>query len=124
MSHAPLIHGAAVTADFTRYQYSNLGIGAISLFRMTTGDVDYQTLENLQPTFMNAFGMVWIFVSSIVFMNLFIAMLSNTYQTITDNATKVAAMERARIVLGCELRMNNKLRRSFHEWIEDTLTGK
>jgi len=45
----------------------------------------------------------WLTLSAIVFLNLFIAMMSASFQDIYDRAKQVAAFERASVVLSCEV---------------------
>ena len=99
----------------------------MSLFRLTVIDYDYAPLQEVdsvmgrswRPHEQEGRGVVvvhrvthqwlslaapimvvaWIFLSGILFINLFIAMMSNTFDVVADNAKEVAAMQKAEIVV-------------------------
>eukprot|EP00039_Didymoeca_costata_P030144 m.28059 g.28059 ORF g.28059 m.28059 type:complete len:1197 (-) comp7969_c0_seq1:1265-4855(-) len=50
---------------------------------------------------------VWVFLSAVIFLNLFIAMMSASFQEIYDTSKKVAAMEKALVVAKLEEKLYN-----------------
>eukprot|EP00049_Salpingoeca_infusionum_P001181 m.45886 g.45886 ORF g.45886 m.45886 type:complete len:953 (+) comp10903_c0_seq3:979-3837(+) len=109
-----IVFGAAVEG------YETFGASAISLFRMSVVDYDYEALEAHDSTMTPVLVVIWLFVSGILFINLFIAMLSNTFQVVSDNARNVAIMERAETILSIEENMSDSQLQRFREMIYAT----
>lgn len=80
-------------------QYNEFGWAFFETFRLTMvdGTAPVQTVEGAVLYF------CWLTLSAIVFLNLFIAMMSASFQDIYDRAKQVAAFERASVVLSCEV---------------------
>eukprot|EP01135_Chromosphaera_perkinsii_P002672 Nk52_evm40s226 gene=Nk52_evmTU40s226 len=82
--------------------YSDFGESVMSLFRMTVIDFEYADLEAAEPILAPIYVSLWIFISGILFINLFIAMMSTTFQIVYDNSKAIAAMQRAGAILTSE----------------------
>ncbi|KAL5252312.1 hypothetical protein ACHWQZ_G015174 [Mnemiopsis leidyi] len=61
----------------------------------------------------------WILVSSVILLNLFIALMSDTFQRVYDNAVGVAALEKAEIIAELEGKLNKKSRDRYLKDLED-----
>lgn len=77
------------------FPYKNFAASAFHVFRITMVDYDYDILRDKDSMTAGILVFLWLFFSSIVFLNLFIAMMANTFQAIADNAARISAMERA-----------------------------
>ena len=55
----------------------------------------------------------WIIVSSVILLNLFIALMSDTFQRVYDNAVGVAALEKAEMISELESKLSKKSRDRF-----------
>eukprot|EP01135_Chromosphaera_perkinsii_P012386 Nk52_evm1s2656 gene=Nk52_evmTU1s2656 len=82
--------------------YKTFPDSMMSLFRMTVIDFDYGALETAQPQLAPLLVALWIFISGILFVNLFVAMMSTTFQIVYDNAKAVSYMQHAEAILGVE----------------------
>ena len=78
-----------------------------------TGDVK---VETWWTRFLVAY---WILVSSVILLNLFIALMSDTFQRVYDNAVGVAALEKAEIIAELEGKLNKKSRDRYLKDLED-----
>ena len=61
----------------------------------------------------------WILVSSVILLNLFIALMSDTFQRVYDNAVGVAALEKAEIIAELEGKLTKKSRDRYLKDLED-----
>jgi len=79
--------------------YDQFGWAFFETFKLTMvdGTAPLHTTEGAVLYF------CWLTLSAIVFLNLFIAMMSASFQDIYDRAKQVAAFERASVVLSCEV---------------------
>nr|AOR07029.1 transient receptor potential channel-like protein [Saccoglossus kowalevskii] len=106
-----------------------------SLFRMTlVDDYDYEGMKAVDPIMADILCGTFLAVSAVLCLNLMIALLSDTFQRVYDNAKSNAAMQKAAIVLGVEDGLSTKDRKKFmtHIWehcapeelyYDDDLTG-
>mmetsp|Transcript_13275 Transcript_13275/g.33920 ORF Transcript_13275/g.33920 Transcript_13275/m.33920 type:complete len:1540 (-) Transcript_13275:461-5080(-) len=74
--------------------FGSFGRSLLSGFQMMMVDFDYSELRNHDETTGAILWMVWVFLSALVFLNLFIAMMSNTYQLVQDDSNRIAVMQR------------------------------
>ncbi|OWF47267.1 uncharacterized protein LOC110454575 isoform X2 [Mizuhopecten yessoensis] len=71
-----------------------------SLFRITlVDDYDYQTMKLVDPFMADLLIGTWLAVSAIVCLNLFIALLTDSFQRVYDNAHSIARMQKAIVCL-------------------------
>nr|XP_018671663.1 transient receptor potential cation channel subfamily A member 1 isoform X3 [Ciona intestinalis] len=91
-----------------------------SLFRITLVD-EYQFNEMQTFDIVMAYIMVGTFlgVSAILCINLFIALLSDTFQRVYDNANANAVMQQAALLLTIEENLSNRARKKFIKYIDD-----
>uniref|UniRef100_H2ZHL3 Ion transport domain-containing protein n=1 Tax=Ciona savignyi TaxID=51511 RepID=H2ZHL3_CIOSA len=91
-----------------------------SLFRITLVD-DYQFEEMHAFDIVMAYILIGTFlgVSAILCINLFIALLSDTFQRVYDNANANAIMQQAALLLSIEENLSNRQRRKFKKFIQD-----
>ena len=93
-----LLYGGTEDPELT-ISYSTIGRSAVSVFRMTVVDYDYEILRQEHENTSAIIVIFWLFLSGIVFLNLFIAMMSTTFQNVHDASARFAAMERATAVV-------------------------
>ena len=105
------------------------GINILTTFfrvlRMVLGDYDYDdgiVRSNqilIRPLWWMVISLVWVVVSSVVVLNLFIALMTDSYQRIFETAEIVARIQRAQFICDQEKAMSLKQLRS----LTDTLAA-
>ncbi|ELU06894.1 hypothetical protein CAPTEDRAFT_184604 [Capitella teleta] len=89
-----------------------------SLFRLTlVDDYDYDGMKAVDPVMADILVGTWLALSAIVMLNLFIALMSDTFQRVYDNAKANAVMQKAITILSIEENMGRKRRDKFLEHI-------
>ncbi|CAH1253679.1 TRPA1 [Branchiostoma lanceolatum] len=89
-----------------------------SMFRLTLVDeYDYDGLHAADEIFADLLLAMFFFVSAILCINLFIALLSDTFQRVYDNAVSNAIMQQAQTILGLEGSMSRSKREKFKAMI-------
>ncbi|XP_063968058.1 transient receptor potential cation channel subfamily A member 1-like isoform X2 [Lytechinus pictus] len=89
-----------------------------SLFRITLVDeYDYEGMrqENVWMTYILLVS--FLMISAILCINVLIAMLSNTFQRVYDNATAIAIMQQTKIILSIEDSLGKKKKRKYFDYI-------
>ncbi|XP_041483954.1 transient receptor potential cation channel subfamily A member 1-like isoform X2 [Lytechinus variegatus] len=89
-----------------------------SLFRITLVDeYDYEGMrqENVWMTYILLVS--FLMISAILCINVLIAMLSNTFQRVYDNATAIAIMQQTKIILSIEDGLAKKKKRKYFDYI-------
>lgn len=81
-------------------------------------DYNFTGLEKAAPYMSRFLCGSFIIIAAIVLMNLYIALLSNTFQRVYDNARATAAIQRARLLQDLELDASAKKRRRYREYIK------
>lgn len=61
----------------------------------------------------------WILTSSVILLNLLIALMSDTFQRVYENAVGVAALEKAETICGIECKLNKKSRDRYLKDLND-----
>ena len=80
-------------------------------------DYNFPELDKAAPYMSRVLCGSFILIAAVVLMNLYIALLSNTFQRVYDNARATAAIQRARLLQDLELDASmNKLKR-YREFI-------
>ena len=89
-----------------------------TVFRLIVVD-DYPLHEILSADEFMTYFMVgtYIAIVSIISLNLFIALLSNTFQTVYDNSQATAVMEKARLLLSTEKKLPYQLLKYYYNRI-------
>jgi hypothetical protein len=88
--------------------FSDMGRSFVSIIRMTVVDMDYDALHTADSVMAPILTVAWLFLSAILLLNLLVAMLSNSYQLVSDNAHSVAAMQRLAAMLAIEDGLSDK----------------
>lgn len=92
-----------------------------SLFRMTLVDeYDYAGMRSIDPVMAYILVGMWLGLSAILMLNLFIALLSDTFQRIYDNAKANAVMQKAINIVGIEEGLSHKRREKFRKYIHES----
>ncbi|XP_063695249.1 transient receptor potential cation channel subfamily V member 5-like isoform X2 [Bolinopsis microptera] len=61
----------------------------------------------------------WLLVGAIIILNLFIALMSDTFQRVFDNAAEVALLERATIICNIESSLPDNRKRKFLRYLKE-----
>ena len=80
-------------------------------------DYNFDELDKAAPYMARVLCGSFIIIAAIVLMNLYIALLSNTFQRVYDNARATAAMQRARLLQDLELDVSVKKLKRYREFI-------
>ncbi|XP_067833410.1 transient receptor potential channel pyrexia-like [Heptranchias perlo] len=92
-----------------------------TVFRVTlVDDYGFDDMYAEDPVMAYFLCGTFLGVSSILCINLLIALLSDTFQRVYDNATANAAMQQASIVLQVEEHLNPKKKNKFREYIHES----
>lgn len=62
----------------------------------------------------------WLIMGAIIILNLFIALMSDTFQRVYDNAVEVALLERATIICSIEQGLPGNRKRHFLRYLQDS----
>ncbi|XP_069128726.1 uncharacterized protein [Argopecten irradians] len=89
------------TAEYVTVDgYTRFNDVFFSLFRITlVDDYDYQTMKTVDPIMTDILVGSWLTLSAVVCLNLFIALLSDSFQRVYDNAHSIARMQKAIVCL-------------------------
>lgn len=80
-------------------------------------DYNFAELDKAAPYMSRVLCGSFIIIAAIVLMNLYIALLSNTFQRVYDNARATAALQRARLLQDLELDTSVKKLKRYREFI-------
>ena len=80
-------------------------------------DYNFAELDKAAPYMSRLLCGTFIMIAAIVLMNLYIALLSNTFQRVYDNARATAAIQRARLLQDLELDASVKKLKRYREFI-------
>ena len=106
--------------DFDRDMYGSFEQTCFTVFVYTlVGDYGYETLKfltykRLMPhffTFTKICIAYWIVVSAVLLLNIFIALMSETFENVYENAQVVSQFERAALIVSIENRLPSYWRR-------------
>ena len=101
-------YAAAFYMNFGRIEepvqgYENLSVLMFTMLRFALVDsYQFKFLEKSSPTMARILCSTYLVIGAIILMNMFIALMSNTFQRVYDNATATAAMQRARLIQAVE----------------------
>lgn len=99
--------------------YGNFGDVFYSLFRLTlVDDYDFDTMLQIDPIMAKILVGFWLALSAVLCLNLFIALLSDTFQRVYDNAQANAVMQKALMTLSIWESMTESRRNAFYSYIE------
>ena len=98
--------------------YSEVNDLLYSMFRMTVVDeYNYDALTAVEPVMAKILCGTYIAFSAIVCLNLFIALMSDTFQRVYDNVKANAVMQQASTILTLENNLSVSKRRQFTNYI-------
>lgn len=99
--------------------YSNVFDLFVYIFRMTVVDeYNFADLYKADPTMARILCSSYIAFASIVILNLLIALLSDTFQRVYENAMATAVMQRAQTIISLEKSLRVKTMKLYREYIE------
>ena len=91
----------------------------VYIFRMTVvDDYNFTDLYAADPTMARILCSSYIAFASIVILNLLIALLSDTFQRVYENAMATAVMQRAHTIISIEKALRDKTKTAYREFIE------
>ncbi|KAI0229397.1 hypothetical protein LSAT2_020202 [Lamellibrachia satsuma] len=105
------------------FSMSVAGLGSpgslmFSLFRLTlVDDYDFDGMKQVDSVMCYILVGFWLALSAILMLNLFIALLSDTFQRVYDNAKANAMMQKAIAILSIEERLSGKQRLKFRTYL-------
>ncbi|XP_078318077.1 uncharacterized protein LOC111118347 isoform X2 [Crassostrea virginica] len=89
-----------------------------SLFRLTlVDDYDFDSMEKVDPIMAKILVGSWLGLSAVLCLNLFIALLSDTFQRVYDNAQANAVMQKALMTLSIWENMSESRRNAFYAYM-------
>jgi len=89
-----------------------------SMFRMTVVDeYNYDGLSKAKPIMAKVLCGTYIAVSGVICLNLFIALMSDTFQRVYDNVRANAVMQQACTILSLEKNLSVSKRRAFTNYV-------
>ncbi|XP_062576735.1 transient receptor potential cation channel subfamily V member 3-like [Saccostrea cucullata] len=101
--------------------YGNFGDVFYSLFRLTLVDeYDFPNMEKVDPIMAKILVGFWLALSAVLCLNLFIALLSDTFQRVYDNAQANAVMQKALMTLSIWENMSQSRRNTFYDYMKGT----
>lgn len=98
--------------------YSEVSDLLYSMFRLTVvDDYNYDGLSEVKPIMAKVLCGTYIALSAIVCLNLFIALMSDTFQRVYDNVKANSVMQQASTILSLENGLSISKRRKFANYI-------
>jgi len=111
--------------------YNDIPSVFFTVFRMIVVDdyayediLNWGTEQGIDQSWTHLVISYWLLVSSIILLNLFIALMSDTFQRIYDKAVEVAALERAATIVQLEKKLSNHKRDLFLKYIKKHFAPK
>lgn len=98
--------------------YDNFGSLVYNIFSMmVVQDHNYESLEAANPLMARLLCGAFIGIAATVTLNLLIALLSNTFERLYQNAVENAVMQRARTILLQQKSLGRKQKQSYYDFI-------
>ena len=98
--------------------YENLPILMFTMIRFPlVDDYNFDELRKRYPIMAQVLCGSFLFLGAVILMNMFIALMSNTFQRVYDNAKATAAMQRARLIQDVESDASKKEIAKYKEFI-------
>ncbi len=99
--------------------YDNVGPLLYNIFSMmVVNDHGYDELEEANPVLARLLCGAFIGIAAIVTLNLLIALLSNTFERLYENAVENAVMQRARTILLLQKSLRRKQKKKYYDFIK------
>ena len=86
---------------------------------MVVGSYNYEKLEAVNPVMARLLCGAFIGIAAIITINLLIALLSNTFERLYENAVENAVMQRARTILLLQKSLRKKQKKKYYDFIKD-----
>ena len=123
-AHIFIPYMAAFWINFGMSDVDGYSVGKLQLFynlfqMAIVGDYSFDNIANHDRVMAEILCTSYIFLAGIVCLNLFIAMMSNTFQRVYDNAKANALMQRAVCIVNKENSMSQNQRLKQCEWISE-----
>ena len=100
--------------------YNSVGPLLYNIFSMmVVNDHSYEALEEANPVMARLLCGAFIGIAAIVTLNLLIALLSNTFERLYENAVANAVMQRARTILLLQKSLRKKQKRKYYDYIKN-----
>lgn len=100
--------------------YSEVGPLLYNIFSMmVVGSYGFENLEKVNPFMARLLCGSFIAIAAIVTVNLLIALLSNTFERLYENAISNAAMQRAQTILLLEKSLRQKQKSNYYNYIKE-----
>ncbi|XP_052106830.1 transient receptor potential cation channel subfamily A member 1-like isoform X4 [Mytilus californianus] len=98
--------------------YEDFNSALFSLFRLTmVDDYDFDNMLIIDPLMARLLVGLWLALSAVLCLNLFIALLSDTFQRVYDNAQANAMMQKAQSIISFWEGMSHSSRDKFLHYI-------
>ena len=99
--------------------YDNVGPLLYNIFSMmVVSNHDYDKLEEANPVMARLLCGAFIGIAAIVTLNLLIALLTNTFERLYENAVANAVMQRARTILLLQKSLRKKHKKKYYDFIK------
>ena len=99
--------------------YDNVGPLLYNIFSMmVVNDHGYEKLEKANPVMARLLCGAFIGIAAIITLNLLIALLSNTFERLYENAVANAVMQRARTILLLQKSLRRKQKLKYYSFIK------
>ncbi|XP_028408521.1 uncharacterized protein LOC114531074 [Dendronephthya gigantea] len=99
--------------------YDNVGPLLYNIFSMmVVNDHNYEKLEEANPVMARLLCGAFIGIAAIVTLNLLIALLTNTFERLYENAVANAVMQRARTILLLQKSLRKKQKKKYYDFIK------
>ncbi|XP_065646900.1 uncharacterized protein LOC124812268 [Hydra vulgaris] len=96
-----------------------------NIFQMSIiADWNFDKLVEKDKVMAEILCSTYLFFAGLVCLNLFIALMSNTFQRVYDNAVANALMQKAAYIVKKELRFSHKMQLRHYEWINSHCAPK
>ncbi|XP_076100764.1 uncharacterized protein LOC143069822 isoform X3 [Mytilus galloprovincialis] len=113
-------NGAVKADNITVSGYEDFNSALFSLFRLTmVDDYDFDNMLTVDPLMARLLVGLWLALSAVLCLNLFIALLSDTFQRVYDNAQANAMMQKAQSIISFWEGMSHNSRDKFLRYISD-----
>jgi len=112
-------------SEETKSSFSDFGTAVLTMFRMMLGDFDVSIFQDsTNPVMLQVLFYVYILVVTIVLLNLLIALMSDTYDKVSENLQSLYFMEQANVVFETESSMNIPTAPSSEISIQESTTAR
>lgn len=100
--------------------YSEVFDLLVYIFRMTVvDDYNFNELYEADPTMARILCSSYVAFASVVILNLLIALLSDTFQRVYENAIATAVMQRGQTIISIEKALRKKTKKAYRDFIEN-----